>query len=154
MSLKVSPCPHGALGWHPQLCRYASAGQLSDIAINLSRASPSIKLFGTWQLLKGQRGIKRRFTRMKMSCLTYNLWYFYTQDKTYCINIHNTHTHTHTLLHNAALACMDSRTHPHIMSVLAECMHCHFESTSVLCTGSCKIFSTICHVQVSQGNQR
>ncbi|KAJ4932314.1 hypothetical protein JOQ06_010738 [Pogonophryne albipinna] len=28
------------LGRLPQLCRYASPGQLSDIAINLSRASP------------------------------------------------------------------------------------------------------------------
>ncbi|KAI3359246.1 hypothetical protein L3Q82_002765 [Scortum barcoo] len=56
--VKPSPCPRWALGWHPRLCRYASPGQLSGIAINLSRANPSIKLFGIWQLLKGQRGFK------------------------------------------------------------------------------------------------
>lgn len=97
LSLKISPgpCPQWAHGRHPQLWRYANPGQLSDIAFNLSRAKPSIKLFGIWQLLKGQRGIKHSRTRMKMSSLPHNLLSFNTQDK------QSTHTqHTHTLLHN------------------------------------------------------
>ncbi|TKS91885.1 hypothetical protein D9C73_025915 [Collichthys lucidus] len=57
LSLKVrpNPCPRWTHGLIRILCQYASPGQLSHIAINLSTASPSIKLFGIWQLLKGQR---------------------------------------------------------------------------------------------------
>lgn len=43
------------LSWlHYSSVNMPVAGQLSHIAINLSRAGPSIKLFGIWQLLKGQ----------------------------------------------------------------------------------------------------
>lgn len=97
LSLKISPdpCSQWAHGRHPQLWRYANPGQLSDIAFNLSRAKPSIKLFGIWQLLKGQRGIKHSRTRMKMSSLPHNLLSFNTQDKQ---STHTQHTPTHSYI--------------------------------------------------------
>lgn len=112
LKVKSNPCPNWALGCRPRLC-WASPGQLSDIAINLSRASASIKLFRIWQLLKGQRGIKRRFTRMKMSSLPHNLWSFNTHSKPY------TRKQTHTLLCNVVSTLHRLvRSHTHTLCII------------------------------------
>lgn len=124
LSLKISPgpCPQWAHGRHPQLWRYANPGQLSDIAFNLSRAKPSIKLFGIWQLLKGQRGIKHSRTRMKMSSLPHNLLSFNTQDKQ---STHTQHTHTHSYIMLSA-RYIGLFGPPPAPCVLTESMHCPF----------------------------
>lgn len=93
--LKDRPGPSPQLGCHPLFWRYSRPGKLSDIAINLSRAKLSIKLFGMWQLLKGQRRIKHSFTRRKISSLPHNLLSFNTQDMPYSRTYTHRHTHTH-----------------------------------------------------------
>lgn len=59
-SSKVTPSlwSHRFLLWNPRLCWEARPEQLSAIAIDPSRAGSPIKLFGIWQLLVRQKGIK------------------------------------------------------------------------------------------------